>query len=284
MADAKAKALAALAKIQASLGRSSLPGGGTPAAAAASPTLVASTAGAAAVEALKAARRPQPATQEDVGEWPMPAGGFRQAVEGWPPANDIRYGARILAVQRMPGFTRHDIVVRSREIMIRKLVGPGGEQMKALTTRTGAFIFAIDHEAPPTLDPESRVAVLVGKPAQLAHATAEIESTISGPGTGAADVTSVLGSAAGADPNDPNEPAVPVGHFRLAWLLPREGVGQIVGRGGSNIQKLVSVLPTPSDLPCHSTPYTPRCPHRPATAREDSVRHQGLRYPNKGGR
>ena len=257
--DAKAAAMAALAKIQASLNGlpggsraaahpSSLPGGSAAAAS------VTSAPGAAAVEAIK---KPEPEKARDgPGEWPMPADGFRQAVEGWPPANDIRYGARILAVTRMPGFVRHDIVVRSRDIMIRKLVGPGGEHVKALTSRTGAFVFAIDHEAPPTLDPESRVAVLVGTPSQLAHAAAEIESAISGPGTGAADVTSVLGSAGGADPNDPNEPSVPAGHFRLAWLLPREGVGQIVGRGGSNIQKLVSVPPTPSASPLPSTPVT----------------------------
>lgn len=258
--DAKAAAMAALAKIQASL--NGLPGGSRAAAhpsslpggSAAAASVTSAAPGAAAVEAIK---KPEPEKARDgPGEWPMPADGFRQAVEGWPPANDIRYGARILAVTRMPGFVRHDIVVRSRDIMIRKLVGPGGEHVKALTSRTGAFVFAIDHEAPPTLDPESRVAVLVGTPSQLAHAAAEIESAISGPGTGAADVTSVLGSAGGADPNDPNEPSVPAGHFRLAWLLPREGVGQIVGRGGSNIQKLVSVPPTPSASPLPSTPVT----------------------------
>ena len=46
----------------------------------------------------------------------------------------------------MPGCHRHDIVVPSKEVLVKKLIGPGGVHTKALASRTGALFYCIDHE------------------------------------------------------------------------------------------------------------------------------------------
>ena len=227
-----------------------------------------------------------PLPPPDTGEWPLPEGGFKTH-DDWPPATDLNKGARVRALQRAPGFYRHDIIFQKKEAL-KKLIGTGGEHHKAIQSRTGATMFILGEEPPPNEPADARMVVLLGAASQVAHATLEVMAAVNGPGRGAADITALSPGdlIAIAAATDPGEPPVPPSHVRGAWLFPGAVMGLVLGRGGANLNKLreqtgcvikiiekppqVCMLPLATDAttsphpnyPSPCRPHRPRCPRR----------------------
>jgi len=105
------------------------------------------------------------------GNCPVP---FEKRTDGW--AESTLAGAKIVAAEAVPGVVRHDVLVAKD--MCGVLIGTGGAVYKQLCSSTGAKVIIIDSEAPPNEAADVRLVVLVGPPACVTAANAQVEHLI----------------------------------------------------------------------------------------------------------
>lgn len=103
--------------------------------------------------------------------FPPPEGGFVR--RDWPPLSELRCGAPIASAEALPDMLRHDVLLPNAALCA-KVLGAAGEHHHAICSRTLVSLFVVDHLPPPGEAVESRLVVIVGPAAQVAHATAEV--------------------------------------------------------------------------------------------------------------
>lgn len=181
--------------------------------------------------------------------WPEPPGGF--VAYNWPvptgihPDKEGRHASRIgNALRSRPNLIRHDIVLPDSDLC-KKLVGPGGEHHRALCERSGVNMFVLNElGGPPDMPPNTRLVVLIGERNQVAQAIFEVEAATQRHTRGAKDTPAVHPDDRASKTAPPDstatddEPPVPDGYKRGAYLVPNSGMGALIGPAGRKINEL----------------------------------------------